>query len=226
MAGTLSFYDLTPTALKVFLYAVHMRERNQSRVAVFNWHALAEYLSPDAKMAVQSHDYRLLSQALEQLVNVQVSYSHKDAQSRQHIKERYNLLAGWTANMDTGSVVIDFHDKLGRVLDILLEDQRDFTMLPLADVLALDNARQIRVLMWAAQFAGFNHESMRQLGLGDLRRALGLLDPYYDQWSRVRDVLLKHARKVSSKTSFQIALAPVKSGRQVTALQFNVQRRK
>lgn len=230
MTRNLSFHDLTPLAVKVFLFAVHLRERASRHrdkgpwEVTFPWDSLVQYTSPDVQRAAANHDYRSFYEALDQLLHVKIRYSYKRVGARWPVKEHYNLIGGWEHDAERQQVSITFHERLNRALDLLMQEAADFTLLPLHDVMQLDNLRQIRVLFWAAQVVALKSEERRTIPLEDVRNALGLTDPYYDQWSRVRDVLLKHAKAVGQRTAYAVVPVAVKQGRTVTAVRFDSKR--
>ena len=219
------FDSLTATSLKLWLYIVYLwqkRKDKDARLLSFTWAQVSRAVTPKALRSSKHSVYSTYVTALDLLLTVQIGHSYK--QGSRTIREKYNLLGGWEFNQETGHVEVYLHSAFARVLQ-LLEGKEGFTIAPLRDVMALDNPRHIRVLLWACMCVHLRSDELRTIPLDTIRHGMGLVGESYDDWRQVSRLLQESVESVNAKTAFSIGVKPIKRGTKIEAVRFDVTKR-
>lgn len=232
ISRNVAFDDLSPIAFKLLLYIVYLWNQTRrdaqmgsspwggEQTITVTWAELASRITPESRRGLEHGIYDTFRAALTQLVRVQISHTSFEGEKFK-VREVYNLLAGWRYDEEEKAATILLHSKFARILEIVAKGG-DFTLVPLQDAFALSSTRQVRLLLWAASFVHIRSESIRTVSLQTFRDSLGFHGRYYEAWSRVKDDLWSHLKEVNTRTRYRVKLVPVKQGREVVALRFDV----
>ena len=231
-----SLAKLPPLPLRLFLVMVHAANQRLSgkqfaglpvRLAgadlsfSLSWERLAE-LGLAGPTALSHRNYRDLRVAAAVLRKFGAERESIDSSGhRSYLGVNFVELVKLTQEKSfTWTLTPSFAEALA----ILAEDAR-FTTLPIEDAMALSESSHIVLLMLGCRVQNFTHRSAREYGVDDLRRILGLTARINDQWFELSRKLNAWASAISKRTSYRLCLVPVKDGRRVTRVRFDIERR-
>lgn len=103
-----------------------------------------------------------------------------------------------------------------RLLPYLLELRDNFTKAQIAELLKLKSASSFRIYWLLREYASFGK---RTIPLQDLKTVLGLVEEY-DRFNNFRVRVLDRVQKELADTDTAFTYNPIKSGRDVTAIDF------
>lgn len=138
-------------------------------------------------------------------------------QSDERIKLRWVTACGY--NDGEASISLQFNPIIMAHLSGMLDE---FTSYKLLSVSGLKSIHSIRIYELASQFV---NTGVRVLSVDELKEMLALSDSYSSYADLKRYVLDKSVAEISSKTDIKLTWKPIKMGRKVVSIRFNVKKK-
>lgn len=219
---TVNFDELSANAIKAFLYVTAKFEKEQHSAVSFTWADLDSYLSNRASTGVgtmSGSEYMRCRAALNGALHTIVTFMSGASETH-----AYTLFSGWKLNSTTREILVWLNPRFKRILENI--GANFYTLVYLEEAKKLDDPRHLRMLMWCYEFLNFHDPVYRRLGVMEVKKALNLNTALYDDWRRVGDKLRDYTAVINQRTDIHLKLTPIKEGRTVVAVQFDVAARK
>lgn len=235
-ASSLTFNGVPPMAVKLLLYLAYQWDQEKRRAPVRKRSALEEvvlsasfqelgaHLAPETKGIRERWDYRTLKAAIDALTAVKLRKSINVGAHGKQMHHWVTLVSEVLVDEETSRIQFFLPSSFQSALRIL--EMEGFTLVPLADALALRDTRHLRMFMWGCTFQHLTHDAQREVSVGRLREALGLTAASYDNWPEVWAKLKSYTAAITDSTGYRLQLTPVKAGRKVEAVRFDMERKK
>lgn len=222
-ATKLRFVDLSPLATKLALRVVHAWEQRQRGLRAvppskrpvdslrfsIPWRDLHHQLTPSAR---PSRDYRHLRRAAAELFSFSCFKSY-----RRPVDGR----GGWTAVHFLSAVDVDDGNDDASMFSFSLSPEFEeamrilegegFMLIPLADAVALQDVRDLVLLMMACGAWKLIAPSMRTVPLEQVKQRLGMVGDSFASWRTTWQKLRASAQRVSARTRFRLTLTPIRA---------------
>lgn len=242
VSNALGLHELRPLALQLFLLMVHrwsQRVEHELRfvapskrtIDAFTFEVklreLQAHLRPDSACLKASRDYRRVREAIDTLASLQVTTDLPDVRGKRG-RTIHNLIAQVEYREEGSMLRFSLSPFLKHALMALEAQGAAFTLVPIADALALDESRHLLMLLLAAQVAKLHVPDRRTFDVTWLRAYFGLAGPSYDEWRFAHRKLRDFAAAVTQRTGFRVKLAPVHDrcdSRRIVAVRFDVKHR-
>ena len=231
----MSWMDLSPLALKIFLRLIYewdQHERHQERKGIppekrtlqgpihIRWRELKAQLSPDAEASFNDYDYRELHRATIELANFHsdLQYLFKGKRALNVI----NLIGG--ASFFEESMILTY--SLTNEMQLALRGIDHYAVIPLKEIIALEESRHIALFMLAQTVVNLRHHKAREIPIEQIKSTLELRSGVYKNWWRVWAKLQASAEVLNEKTGCGLTLEQVIEGNEVVTVRFTSSRNK
>lgn len=183
-------------------------------------HELSTNLRPYAEASTQTGDYRPIHDLVKELVRV-VVWKQED----ERWCTAYGLFhhIGYDS-LDRSTIRFALHPKFEHFMDKF--EQTGFTIVPLADAFALTDRRQLSMFLVAASVEKLYYEHQHEFEMRWLRFRFDLRAETYNKPNMCMLELKRIAAAVTRQTNYNITLSPVKEGRKILAVRFDVSRKR
>jgi hypothetical protein len=223
-------HNLKPLTLKLLVVAVHRWERrsfelknippSKRTIDCFRFQVKLRELHANLNEDGQPHNrnYKYVREAISDLSRFQVVDD----------SENTNLFQATKYSENKSEIIYTLSWYFARALEALDRKKVNFTMIPVADALALSDSRQLLMLFLASRFEKTYVPTERQATLKWLREYFGLQHSRYDEPRFVLQTLREIAASVKAKTNFDVTVIKIKDRldeRRISEVQFNVKRK-
>lgn len=236
----LTFQDMAPLALKLFLYIVHQWEQyRRAHPEVlpllelrFSLREVVRAIAPESERMVDGHDYRDLQVSLDELqakARIERKYLRSLPKAAEGKKPLFRLLFAPLFSLvyydsESGELRVIFSPFFEHCMEIL--ECEGFTLVPLAQALRLHDMRHLRMFLWACRMHHMISDGTRFIPLDRLRKSLGMDAESYARWNVVSAKLKDYCAAVSEQTTYDLSFEPVKQGREVAGVRLEIRDKK
>lgn len=170
----------------------------------------------DQLVATKHKGYKILEDAVESLMKTILTIRKTDGTTT-----RVQFLGGndmGSPGRAAGVLTYSFDKRL----EDILKESSIWGQISLPVLVALSNKYSITLYERVAQWAGLNFKNLQEFELEEFREAMGIPEGKYEKFGAFNKHVLKPSvREINALAPFNIAVMPVKRGKQVTKLKLS-----
>ena len=212
-----SAYTMTATEAKIVAKLTSLIEKDDED---FKEHIFksADLLK---ELGLGSENYTALEQSIDRLMSriIEIKLDTKNKKGENDIL-KITFVSSCIYSHSTSEIILRYDPNLK---PYFLQLSQNFTKYFLKNILELKSFYAIRIYELLKQYEKLKE---RKIEIKELRDILQIKETEYKKYSHFKDKILKTAeREINEKTDLKVSFEEIKTGRKVTAIKFNIEKR-
>ena len=212
-----SAYTMTATEAKIVAKLTSLIEKDDED---FKEHIFksADLLK---ELGLGSENYTALEQSIDRLMSriIEIKLDTKNKKGENDIL-KITFVSSCIYSHSTSEIILRYDPNLK---PYFLQLSQNFTKYFLKNILELKSFYAIRIYELLKQYEKLKE---RKIEIKELRDILQIKETEYKKYSHFKDKILKTAeREINEKTDLKVSFEEVKTGRKITAIKFNIEKR-